>query len=63
MGYYVLWALYYAGRVQLVVLLGMAVLPTAVFAGVAAWLHNGPALWASGLFGVTHIAVTMMMQG
>lgn len=60
--YYVFWAVYFAGRgrVQLSVLLGLALLPVAYFALAALWLHNYPALLPITIFGIAHTAMTWL---
>ncbi|NGM85289.1 hypothetical protein G5B47_23070 [Paenibacillus sp. 7124] len=56
--YYLLWILYFRGFRNLTVLLGMAVAPVAYFILAEIWLHKGPAIVPTVIFGVTHIIIT-----
>lgn len=57
-GYYALWALYFTGHTDGLILLGLAVLPSACFLLVALSLRNWVALAFGALFAVTHTAIT-----
>lgn len=56
--YYVLWALYFAGAVHSLLLLGLAVFPVLFFLGAALWIPNLPAFIPLALFGAVHIVIT-----
>lgn len=58
--YYVLWIFYFTGSVNLVILLGMAVLPVVYFVLVEIWLHNYLAIIPTALFGIVHVIITYM---
>lgn len=58
--YYVLWVFYFVGSKNLIILLGMAVLPVAYFALVEIWIHNFPAIIPTAIFGFVHIIITYM---
>lgn len=57
-GYYALWAAYYAGMSPAWLLLGLAVLPPLFFCLVSVWLRNWAALLPAVVFGIAHLAVT-----
>lgn len=56
--YYLLWIFYFRGYKTLTVLLGMAVVPVAYFILAEIWLHKGPAIVPTAIFGFTHIVIT-----
>ena len=58
LSYYVLWTFYFTGSKNLVILLGMAVLPVAYFVLAEIWLHNLPAIIPTAIFGFVHIIIT-----
>ena len=58
--YYVLWILYFSGKANLVILLGMAILPVVYFVLAEMWLHNYLAIIATALFGIVHVIITYM---
>ncbi|MBU5593517.1 hypothetical protein KQI89_17425 [Clostridium sp. MSJ-4] len=58
--YYVLWIFYFIGKVNLLILLGMAVLPVAYFILAEMWLHNYLAIIPTVIFGIVHVIITYM---
>jgi hypothetical protein len=56
--YYVLWVFYFTGKVNLVILLGMALLPVVYFVLAELWLHNYLAIIPTALFGIVHVIIT-----
>lgn len=60
LSYYVLWIFYFLGSNNLILLLGMAVLPVAYFALAEIWLYNLPAIVPIVISGIVHIIITYM---
>ena len=60
LSYYALWIFYFLGSNNLILLLGMAVLPVAYFTLAEIWLHNLPAIVPTAIFGIVHIIITYM---
>ena len=58
--YYVLWILYFTGKANLAILLGMAVLPVVYFVLAEIWLHNYMAIIPTTLFCILHVIITYM---
>lgn len=58
--YYVLWIFCFTGKVNLVILLGMAILPVVYFVLAEIWLHNYLAIIPTALFGIVHVIITYM---
>jgi hypothetical protein len=58
--YYVLWIFCFTGNANLVILLGMAVLPLVYFGLAELWLHNYLAIIPTALFGILHVIITYM---
>ena len=56
--YYVLWIFYFTGNANLVILLGMAILPVVYFISAEMWLHNYLAIIPTILFGIVHVIIT-----
>jgi hypothetical protein len=56
--YYVLWGFFIIGKANLVVLLGMAVLPVIYFIFAEIWLHNYLAIIPTIIFGIVHSIIT-----
>lgn len=56
--YYVLWIFCFTGKANLVILLGMAVLPVVYFILAEMWLHNYLAIIPTALFGILHVIIT-----
>ena len=56
--YYVLWIAYFAGTVNGLSLVGMALFPSIFFLLIAWRLRNGLALAFAALFAVVHITIT-----
>ncbi len=57
-GYLLLWVLYFTASITPMLLLMMAILPSAYFIGVGLYLENYPSLIPAGLFALIHIATT-----
>ncbi|WP_032121136.1 hypothetical protein [Clostridium amazonitimonense] len=58
--YYVLWIFCFIGKANLLILLGMAVLPVAYFILAEIWLHNYLAIIPTVIFGIVHVIITYM---
>ncbi|WP_315122000.1 hypothetical protein [uncultured Clostridium sp.] len=58
--YYMLWILCFTGKANLVILLGMAVLPVGYFILAEMWLHNYLAIIPKAFFGIVHVIITYM---
>ena len=58
--YYVLWIFCFTGNANLVILLGMAVLPVVYFVLAEIWLHNYLAVIPTAIFGIMHVIITYM---
>ena len=56
--YYVLWIFCFTGNANLIILLGMAVLPVVYFILAEMWLHNYLAILPTSLFGILHVIIT-----
>lgn len=56
--YYILWIIYFKGKANLIILLGMAVLPVVYFILAELWLHNYLAIIPTILFGIVHVTIT-----
>lgn len=56
--YYVLWVMYFAGRIYPLALVGMALFPPLYYFFVALWIRNRIALIPCVIFGLTHIVIT-----
>lgn len=56
--YYILWIIYFKGKANLVILLGMAVLPVVYFILAELWLHNYLAIIPTAVFGIVHVIIT-----
>lgn len=56
--YLVLWIFLFTGYTNLVILLGMAVLPVIYFILAEMWLHNYFAIIPTVLFGIVHVIIT-----
>jgi hypothetical protein len=56
--YYILWIIYFKGKANFAILLGMAVLPVAYFLLAEMWLHNYLAIIPTVLFGIVHVIIT-----
>ncbi|MGV8980992.1 hypothetical protein [Clostridium sp.] len=58
--YYILWIFCFTGKANLVILLGMAVIPVIYFILAEMWLHNYLAIIPTAVFGVMHFIITYM---
>lgn len=58
--YYFLWIFCFTGKANLVILLGMAVIPVIYFILAEMWLHNYLAIIPTAIFGVMHVIITYM---
>ena len=56
--YFALWILYFTGKANLIILLGMAILPVAYFILAEIWLNNYLAIIPTVLFGIVHVIIT-----
>ncbi|MEG0775348.1 hypothetical protein [Clostridium sp.] len=56
--YYVLWGFFILGKADLILLLGLTVLPVVYFIFAEIWLHNYLAIIPTVIFGIAHIIVT-----
>jgi hypothetical protein len=56
--YYVLWIIYFTGNANLVILLGLAILPVVYFILSEFWLHNYLAIIPTTFFGIVHVIIT-----
>jgi hypothetical protein len=61
--YYVLWIFCFIGKSNLLILLGMAVIPVIYFILGEMWLHNYLAIIPTVFFGVIHLIITYMDFG
>ncbi|WP_315121961.1 hypothetical protein [uncultured Clostridium sp.] len=58
--YYVLWIFCFVGKANLVILLGMAVIPVVYFVLAEMWLHNYLAIIPTAFLGIVHVIITYM---
>ncbi|MBU3144706.1 hypothetical protein [Clostridium sp. CF012] len=58
--YYVLWIFCFTGKSNLVILLGMAVIPVVYFILAEIWLQNYLAIIPTVIFGIMHFIITYM---
>ena len=56
--YFVLWIFCFTGKANLIILLGMAVLPVVYFILAEMWLHNYLAILPTAFFGIAHVIIT-----
>lgn len=56
--YYVLWVFYFTARVNLSVLLGLAIVPVIYFILAEIWLYNYLAIIPTVFFGIVHVIIT-----
>ncbi|MFT8323600.1 MAG: hypothetical protein ABF649_22360 [Bacillus sp. (in: firmicutes)] len=56
--YYMLWIFYFTGNKNLVVLLGMAIIPVVYFVLAEIWLHQYMAIIPTLFFGSIHLIIT-----
>ncbi|MEK6264246.1 MAG: hypothetical protein N2B06_05680 [Clostridium sp.] len=61
--YYVLWIFCFTGKANLLILLGMAVIPVIYFILAEMWLYNYLAIIPTAFFGVMHFIITYMDFG
>ncbi|MEW9096465.1 MAG: hypothetical protein AB2417_15410 [Clostridiaceae bacterium] len=58
--YYILWIFCFTGKTNLLILLGMAVIPVGYFILAEIWLHNYLAIIPTVLLGIVHVIITYM---
>lgn len=56
--YFALWILYFTGKANLIILLGMAIVPVIYFIVAEIWLNNYLAIIPTVLFGLLHVIIT-----
>ena len=56
--YYILWIFYFRDKANLLILLGLAVLPVVYFILAEMWLHNYLAIIPTAFFGIVHVTIT-----
>lgn len=56
--YYVFWGFFFKGKVNLIIILGLAIFPVAYFILSEIWLHNYIAIIPTGLFGIVHVIIS-----
>ncbi|TKC16356.1 hypothetical protein [Robertmurraya kyonggiensis] len=56
--YLVLWIFYIMGNVNIIFLLGMAIVPVVYFILAELWLHNYIAIIPTVIFGIVHVIIT-----
>lgn len=60
LAYFILWILYFCGVADPMVLLGLAITPSAFFCLYSLWLQNTPATITGLLFSFLHITITVL---
>ncbi|MBL4933281.1 hypothetical protein [Clostridium paridis] len=56
--YYVFWGFFFIGKVNLIIILGLAIFPVTYFILSEIWLHNYIAIIPTGLFGIIHVIIS-----
>ncbi|MDD7794286.1 hypothetical protein [Clostridium sp. 'White wine YQ'] len=56
--YDVFWGFFFIGKVNLIIILGLAIFPVAYFILAEIWLYNYFAIIPTGLFGIVHVLIS-----
>lgn len=58
--YYILWSFYFFGRHNMIILLGLAIVPVIYFILGELWLLNYWAVVPTVIFGIVHVVITLI---